>query len=219
LKLASVVQLAFIVLAGMAVFAFISMARDAETRRACVPVCAMRPAYAGQNRLAPDFELPSSKGTKVRLSRFRGKTVILNFWTTTCQPCLEEMPSLADLAKVFKKRPDVEVVTVSTDATKETAMSALSTLLHEPDPPFTVLFDPESAVVQDQYGTKLFPETWIIDPQGVIRARFDGARDWSNAMVFDLIESLERPMACGVEFQSGRPSGAEAAICDESGAG
>jgi peroxiredoxin len=218
-KPAALAQLAFIVLAGIAVFAFVSMARDAEGRRACVPVCAMRPSYAARNRLAPDFELPSVDGAKVRLSQFRGKTIVLNFWTTTCQPCLEEMPSLADLARVLKGRSDVAVLTVSTDATKEIAMSALQTLLRESKPPFPVLFDPESTVVRDKFGTTLYPETWIIDPKGVIRARFDGARDWSNAMVLDLIESFERPVACGVEFESGRPSGADAAICDESGAG
>jgi peroxiredoxin len=205
-------------LAGFAVFAFISMARDAETRRACVPVCAMRPSYAGTNRLAPDFQLPAADGSKVRLSELRGKTVVLNFWTTTCQPCLEEMPSLADLARILSKRKDVVVLTISTDASKETAMSALQTLLREPKPPFTVLLDPESTVVHDKYGTSLYPETWIVDPSGVIRARFDGARDWSNAMVLDLIESFQRPIACGVEFESGRPRGAEAIICDEAGA-
>jgi peroxiredoxin len=218
-KPAALVQLAFIVLAGIAVFAFVSMARDAETRRACVPICAMRPSYAARNRLAPDFELMSDDGAKVRLSQFRGKTIVLNFWTTTCQPCLEEMPSLADLARVLRRRNDVALLTVSTDATKEIAMSALQTLLREPKPPFPVLFDPESTVVRDKFGTTLYPETWIIDPKGVIRARFDGARDWSNAMVLDLIESFERPLACGVEFESSRPSGAQATMCDESGAG
>jgi peroxiredoxin len=216
-KPAALAQLAFIAVAAIAVFAFISMARDSETRRACVPVCAMRPSYAGRNRVAPDFDLPSSKGTRTRLSDLRGKTVVLNFWTTTCQPCLEEMPSLAELAKILKNRKDVVVLTISTDTAKETAMSALKTLLHDPEPPFSVLFDPESNVVHDKYGTSLFPETWIIDPQGVIRARFDGARDWSNAVVFDLIESFKRPIACGVEFESGRPSGAEANVCDEAG--
>jgi peroxiredoxin len=211
--------MAFIVLAGFAVFAFISMAKDAETRRACVPVCAMRPNYAGRNRTAPDFELPKPDGSKVRLSSYRGKTVVLNFWTTTCQPCLEEMPSLADLAKILKSRPDVEVLTISTDQNKETALSALRTLLRDSkEPPFTVLLDPESNVVKDKFGTTLYPETWIIDPSGVIRARFDGARDWSNAMVLDLIESFKRPLACGIDFEAGRPSGADAAICEESGA-
>ena len=218
MKPGALAQLAFIVIAGIAVFAFITMAKDSETRRACVPVCAMRPAYAGRNRTAPDFELPTADGSRARLSQFRGKTVILNFWTTTCQPCLEEMPSLADLARVLRTRSDVVVLTVSTDANKETAVSALQTLLHEPKSPFPILLDPESTVVKDKFGTTLFPETWIIDPSGVIRARFDGARDWSNALVLDLIESFERPLACGVEFESGRPSGAGAAICEEAGA-
>jgi peroxiredoxin len=231
MKPAALIQLAFIVLAGVAVYAFISMAREAETRRACVPVCAMQPNYAGNNRLAPDFELPDANGNKVRLSQFRGKTVVLNFWTTTCQPCLEEMPSLAELANIVKGRSDIAVLTVSTDATKEIAVTTLETLLQagqragvgetreKPKLPFSVLLDPELSVVRDKYGTQLFPETWIVDPHGVIRARFDGAKDWSNAMVLDLIESFARPAACGIEFESGKPSGPEAPICEESGSG
>jgi peroxiredoxin len=207
----------FIVVAATAVYSFVSMAKDSETRRACVPVCAMRPTYAARNRMAPDFTLPDADGKQIKLSQYRGKTVILNFWTTTCQPCLEEMPSLADLAKVLAKRDDVVVLTVSTDLTKDVALSALQTLLHEPKVPFTVLFDPESTVVHDKFGTELFPETWVIDPKGVIRARFDGARDWSNALVFDLIESFARPVTCGLEFQAGKPVGVEAAICEDSG--
>jgi peroxiredoxin len=210
-------QLGFIVIAALAVYGFVSMARDSETRRACVPVCAMRPTYAGRNRTAPDFSLPDADGNQVKLSQFRGKTVVLNFWTTTCQPCLEEMPSLADFAKVVAKRDDVVVLTISTDLTKDVALSALQTLLREPKPQFLVLFDPESNVVHDKFGTELFPETWVIDPKGVIRARFDGARDWSNALVLDLIESFERPVTCNLEFESGKPVGSEAAICEDSG--
>jgi peroxiredoxin len=221
MKLGQLAQLAFVLLAGMAVYAFVTMAKDAEGRRACVPLCAMRPSYAGTNRTAPDFELttlvPTPDGKqKIRLSQYRGQTVVLNFWTTTCKPCLEEMPSLADLAKVLKRRKDVVLLTVSTDATSEPVTSALATLLREKIP-FPVMLDPESDIVGAKYGTHLFPETWIIDPQGVIRARFDGARDWSNAMVLDLIDSFERPAACSVEFQAGKPSGPGAAVCEESG--
>ena len=128
------------------------------------------------------------------------------------------MPSLADFAKIVHQRKDVVVLTVSTDATKDIATSALQTLLHEPKTPFAVLLDPDSTVVRDKFGTNMFPETWIIDPKGVIRARFDGARDWSNAIVLDLIDSFARPATCGIEFDSGRASGPEAAICEESGA-
>jgi peroxiredoxin len=216
-KPAIVVQFAFMALAGLAVYAFVLMARDAETRRGCVPICVMRPSYAGQNRLAPDFELEDEAGSKVRLSQFRGKTVVLNFWTTTCQPCLEEMPSLADLTKMLRTRKDVVVLTVSTDLSKATAASTLQTLL-QGKPPFTVLYDSESDVVRGKFGTSLYPETWVIDPRGVIRARFDGARDWSNAMFLDLLDSFVRSPACGVEFQGGVLTGESEAMCDEAGA-
>jgi peroxiredoxin len=217
MKVSAFVQAGFIGLAGLSVFAFVSMARDAETRRGCVPICVMRPNYAGQNRTAPDFELLDEHGAKVRLSQFRGKTVVLNFWTTTCQPCLEEMPSLADLTKVLRTRENVVVLTVSTDASKETADTTLQTLL-QGKPPFAVLYDPEADVVRGKYGTSLYPETWVIDPRGVIRARFDGARDWTNAMFLDLLDSFARSPACGVEFQGGALTGDGEAMCDEAGA-
>lgn len=217
MKPALLVQTAFIALAGVAVFSFVSMARDAETRRGCVPICVMRPSYAGQNRLAPDFELEDEAGAKVRLSQYRGKTVVLNFWTTTCQPCLEEMPSLADLTKVLRTRKDVVVLTVSTDLSKQTAATTLQTLL-QGKPPFTVLYDPESDIVRGKYGTSLYPETWVIDPRGVIRARFDGARDWSNAMFLDLLDSFARSPACAVEFEAGKLAGESEAMCEEAGA-
>ncbi len=54
-------------------------------------------------------------GKRVALSSFRGKVVVLNFWTKTCNPCLEEMPSIAELAKIAQGRDDFVVLTVTTD--------------------------------------------------------------------------------------------------------
>jgi hypothetical protein len=50
--------------------------------------------------------------------------------------------------------------------------------------------DRERTVVRERYGTVLFPETWIVDAQGVIRMRVDGAREWSSAVALDAIESF-----------------------------
>jgi cytochrome c biogenesis protein CcmG/thiol:disulfide interchange protein DsbE len=52
---------------------------------------------------APDFQLPSLDGSKVKLSDFRGKAVLLNFWATWCPPCKVEMPWFADLQKQYGK--------------------------------------------------------------------------------------------------------------------
>lgn len=219
MKVGQLAQLAFIVVAAMTVYGFVTVARGAEARRACVPLCAMHPNYAGKNRTAPDFALKDLRGNEVRLSSLRGKTVILNFWTKTCRPCLEEMPSLADLARMLAPRKDVVVLAVSTDEGPDAVKDTLRALVRADEPPFQVLFDPEQKVVADAYGTHMFPETWIIDPRGVIRARFDGARDWSNTLVLDLIDSFERPAACGVEFRGGVASGPAAGACDDTSAG
>jgi peroxiredoxin len=195
-------QLAFIAVAAIAVYGFVRAAQADERRARCSALCALSPAYSGRDRTAPDFELTDGSGARVRLSSFRGKTVVLNFWTRTCRPCLEEMPAIQTLAQLGKQRGDFVVVTVSTDEGPDDVREHLRAAL-DGEPAFPVLFDPESEIVADKFGTKLFPETWIVDPQGVIRARFDGARDWTSSLVLELLERVGRPGACPVEFVDG----------------
>jgi len=57
------------------------------------------------------------------------------------------------------------------------------------NPAATILFDPDKSVVRGKFGTRLFPETWVIDPAGVIRLRIDGRRDWSHPVAIEVIES------------------------------
>jgi peroxiredoxin len=192
------------------------MAKDGEGRRACAPICALHPNYADQNRRAPDFELPNLDGKKVSLRDYRGKVVILNFWSKTCPPCLDEMPSLAQLGHQLGQRDDIVLVTISTDEDAKDARNTLQSILGD-DAPFEVLLDPDTRVVGDLFGTKLYPETWFIDPQGVIRARIDGARDWSSPLSLEFAESLLNPMSCSIDFKSAKPQGPSAHLCAEMG--
>jgi peroxiredoxin len=207
-------QLAFIAAAAVGVYSFVGAAQRDARRTSCTALCKLAPAYAGMNRTAPDFELPDMTGKRVRLSSFRGKVVYLNFWTKTCNPCMEEMPSVRDLAKIVKGRSDMVVLTVSTDDGPDAVRDTLKVALGE-DPPFPVLFDPDSNVVAGRYGTHLFPETWIIDPDGVIRARFDGGRDWSTALALEIGEMVRKPLGCPVEFFKSQPRGPFAGLCDD----
>ena len=216
MKPAQLLQLAFIAIAAAAVFAFVRVAQDSEARRACVPLCALHPTYAGADRTAPDFELADLSGKKVRLSDYRGKTVILNFWTKTCGPCLNEMPTIADLGKILNGRTDVALLTISTDESADSVRATLKSVLKDPEIPFTVLVDPESDVVAGKFGTRLFPETWIIDPQGVIRARYDGEREWSAAVVVDLLRSMSHPNACNAKIEAGHALPGSQVTCAES---
>lgn len=139
--------------------------------------------YLGDGLLAPDFTLSDKNGKPWRLRDHRGKVVVMNFWSVTCQPCVEEMPSLITLTTIAKRRKDIEVVTISTDKD----WSAVAPIF-PPDTRLTILFDPKREVVKDKYGTKLYPETWVIDAGGVIRMRVDGPRDWGSALSLNAIE-------------------------------
>ncbi len=217
MRVAQVAQLAVVAIAALGVYSFARTARDGEARRVCTPLCSLSPNYAARNRLAPDFDLEALSGGRMSLASFEGKTVILNFWTKTCQPCLEEMPSLSDLGRMLRARGGLELVTICTDESVQDAKATLLSVLGTDDPPFIVLMDPESKVVRDRYGTRLYPETWFIDPRGVIRARVDGQRRWDEPLTVSFAESLRDPLACDVEFRRGQPIGAQAALCSRGG--
>jgi len=164
--------------------------------------------------LAPDFTITTFDGQEFRLSEQRGKIVVINFWASWCDPCKEEMPSLGDLAKVLEKRDDIVLLTVSVDEDPKVARDTLAVLLASETIPFPVLMDPEMKVVNEKYGTRLYPETWIIDPEGYVRLRFDGAEDWSHAIAIEAIESVARGRGCVVEFREGRALAPHGKLCE-----
>lgn len=208
----ALLQLVFAAAAATGVYSFVRSASDGETRRLCTPACALRPNYSGYSRRAPDFELKNLDGETRRLSDYRGKVVILNFWTKSCKPCLEEMPSIADFAEVLAAEPNIEVVTISNDESAEDARNTLRSIFGR-DPRFETLIDPDTSVVADRFGTNLYPETWFIDPDGVVRARFDGARDWNKPLHLEFAQSLVGPARCPITFNQRKPEGPRAPLC------
>lgn len=140
--------------------------------------------YMGNRLTAPDFSLPMEDGSVWTLSEHRGRVIVVNMWTITCGPCMEEMPSFIELAQIVRDRDDIELVTISVDRDWPSARTAVPA-----DSGLTVLLDPDRSVVTDLLGTRQFPETWIIDRNGVIRLRIDGARDWSSALAVDVLET------------------------------
>lgn len=203
----------FVLVAAGLVYSFVTVAREGEARRRCSATCMLKPQYAGADRTAPGFDLVDMDGQHVTLDQFKGKVVILNFWTKTCGPCLEEMPELAELTKILEPRKDVAVLAVSTDEGPDDVRDTLKAVVKDDHPPFRILFDPDSKIVAGKYGTRLFPETWIIDRRGVIRARFDGAKQWSDPAIVELVDQIRNGGYCPIEIKDGKTSGEGAAVC------
>ena len=113
--------------------------------------------------VAPDFALQSLDGKTVRLSDFRGKPVVLNFWATWCGPCKIEMPWFVDLQRQYGPA-GLQFIGVAMDdaSSKEIAEFAESMKVNYP-----ILIGKDT--VGDAYGgVQFLPETFFIDRDGKV---------------------------------------------------
>jgi len=132
---------------------------------------------------APDFTVRDSDHT-VTLSQFKGQVVVLNFWATWCPPCIEEMPSLVQMQQRMKSR-GVTVLAVSVDADD----NAYHHFLQNHGVNLLAVRDPDQKS-NSLYGTFKFPETYIVDRNGVVRRKFIGAVDWTEPEILDFLSKL-----------------------------
>jgi len=123
-------------------------------------------------RKAPEFELKTLDGRAVKLSDFRGKAAVLNFWATYCGPCRVEMPWLIDLYQQYRSR-GLEIIGVSMDDDGE--QEQVANFLREFRVNYTILLG--NRVVGDAYGgVRLLPQTFFIDRKGQITGSVVGMK-------------------------------------------
>lgn len=121
---------------------------------------------------------------QVSLNQFRGQVVIVNFWATWCPPCTEELPSLMDMQNQLRSR-GVVVLGVSIDVDSD----AYHRFLKQRNVNFVTVLDPEQKVA-GMYGTSGWPESYIIDRQGVLRRKIVGPINWNSPEVMQFLTKL-----------------------------
>jgi cytochrome c biogenesis protein CcmG, thiol:disulfide interchange protein DsbE len=130
---------------------------------------------------APDFTV-SDGNTSVHLASYRGKVVLLNFWWSQCAPCIAELPSLLQL---HHDDPNLVVLGVSIDEDPD----SYSSFIRRRHVDFITVRDPKQ-YAPALFHTDMWPETYIIDRNGVIRRKFIGATDWSDPEIRQYLNSL-----------------------------
>jgi len=140
-----------------------------------------------EKRLAPDFELPGEDGKSYRLSDYRGRVVVLNFWATWCPPCREEMPSMERARKALTN-DGVVLLAVNVGEDADTIFSFTATYPVE----FPLLLDRHEKVIK-QYPVIGLPTTFVIDPDGYMTHRAIGGRDWDDPGILNALRALRQP--------------------------
>ncbi len=132
-------------------------------------------ALAAPEMRAPDFNLKDLRGKPVKLSQYKGKVVMLNFWATWCPPCVHEMPSLEALYGKHKKQGFV-ILGISLDDEPEKAVPGfLADFKKDRGVKITYPILVGDERVGDSYGgIRGIPTTFLIDRRGVIAKKFIG---------------------------------------------
>ncbi len=133
---------------------------------------------------APDFALPRLGGGEISLRELRGKVVLVNFWATWCAPCELEMPAMQRLHAALAPR-GFELVAVSVDEREQDVARFRDRL----GLTFPIALDARKEAAA-RYQSFRYPESFLVDREGVLVARYIGERDWDAPEYVGRIERL-----------------------------
>lgn len=133
---------------------------------------------------APSFNITTDQGRQISPTNFGGKVLVLNFWATWCEPCVEETPALNQFARQTASS-GVVVLGVSVDRNPK--------LYEQFRRRFQVAFqtyrDPDMNISAD-FGTYKYPETYIIDRSGKVVRKVISDYNWMDPDMIHFVESL-----------------------------
>ena len=132
---------------------------------------------------APDFKVVTETGRTVTPANFGGKLLVLNFWASWCQPCLQEVPSPEVFSRQFAPE-GVVVLGVSVDKNE----NLYHQFLRQFPVTFQVARDPSWDIAAN-YGTFQLPETYIIDSSGKVVQKVIAAQNWMNP---EFVQSIKK---------------------------
>ena len=135
---------------------------------------------------APEFNLEDQDGNFLKMSDYKGKVVIVNFWATWCPPCRKEMPSMQRAWEILKKE-NIEMLAINVGEDGDQIFSFTA----EYPVQFPLIMDKDSSVVR-QWKVRGLPTTYIVNPAGKIVYQAIGDREWDSDEIMNQIRNLKK---------------------------
>lgn len=162
---------------GWAVYSFINQQNDEAKHNESVPVQGEKDTDKiglEKGDIAPDFSLKTLNGEEVKLSDYRGKRVMINFWASWCGPCRAEMPDI----QRFHETKDIVILAVNLTSS-ENSRTNVTNFVKEYEMTFPILMD-ETEFVAGLYAIKPIPTTYLINSDGTIHNKAFGALNYEQ---------------------------------------
>ncbi len=139
-----------------------------------------------QNLDGLEFALKDMDGKTHKLSDYKGKTLIINFWASWCPPCREEMPSMERAWQKIKNN-NIVMLAINVGEDEDT----IFTFLGDYPVSFTILMD-STGEVTENWPIKGLPTTYIVSPEGKLVYRAIGGRQWDNKDILKQIRKINK---------------------------
>jgi len=140
------------------------------------------PDALSEGQLFPALRLTGLDRSNVDIDDFRGRWVVLNVWATWCGPCREELAGLQQLGQVFA---DDELVVLGLNVDDDPHIAR--EFLRDQAISFANYSDPEMFIARQLLGIRVFPDTFVIAPDGTLLRSITGERDWISSAVVNAL--------------------------------
>jgi thiol-disulfide isomerase/thioredoxin len=137
---------------------------------------AVMPWFVTRPRPAPDVQLTLLDGSQPRVAEMRGRVVLMSFWSTTCAPCMEEMPTLIE----FHRRNAPRGLMTIAVAMKHDRPDMVLGMSQRRQFPFDVALDVQGETAKAFFNTAVTPTKYLIDPQGQVVRTHVGRTDFAD---------------------------------------
>lgn len=176
--------LAIIFVATIALYGFMKL-EESKTRAGQGPMTT-KVLDKLESEGAIDFEAQDINGKTIKLSQFKGKAIILSFWASWCDPCVEEFPSMLKLINKFKG--EIVMVAVSADYNMKDIKKFLK-VFKAKSPHLYVVWDEDKSIAS-KYSIQALPESFVFKPDFMLSRKISGSEDWATEDAFDYFSKM-----------------------------